>query len=110
MIEGGTLNEEMIDEAAEARELSEYEQAKNLEAYVEEIKAVRQTLTYSEIDNRMGQEYQRCFTEAMNETDPMKRAYALERMKGVAMARGIIDQLQKELESEIAYLLEEAQE
>lgn len=109
MIENSTYTGETTEEIG-AREPIEYERAKQLEEYVHEIDAIRQSATYTEVDNRMGQEYQRCFTEAMTEQDQMKRAYALERMKGVALARGTIDQLRAELESEINYLIEEAQE
>ncbi len=109
MIENSTYTGETTEEI-EAREPTEYEKAKHLEEYVHEIESIKQSATYTEVDNGREQEYQRCFTEAMTEDDPMKRAHALERMKGIALARGIIDKLRAELESEINYLIEEAQE
>lgn len=102
MIEGNVLEDEFL-----VREPTEYEKAKHYETIVMQLQELRNSEAYSEIDSRMGSEYQRCFMEAINSTDPMVSKFALERMKGVAFARAIIDSFQSELESEINYLLTE---
>ena len=104
MIENTELNEESL-----LREPTEYERAKHLESIVLEIQELRNSGSYAEIDSRMGAEYQRCFMEAINSQDAIVSKFALERMKGVAFARSIIDTFQSELENEINYLLTEGE-